>query len=370
MESNITIYSFYNNKGGVGKTTLCSHVSTLYAKLHPETMVLVVDMCPQANVSQFLLGGGKDGYARMQELQNFANRKNIVGFIDWIIDNNKADFKRLYTSYAIQVNPSNKWIAENVYLVSGDSYLESLVFTLNYRVLDPSNENAWRDYMTIVRRLCEQEFEFNGKKKYQNMVVFIDCNPSFSIYTQMALLSSDRLIIPMMADYSSIEGIKGIFMLLYGKYPSNAQEKYAKGAITFSKQVEKFKLKTPVIHQLVFNNYTRNNGIAAAYQAIQNDLNSYCYERYREFSVVFSERESIPDTMDAWQESFVSKIIDFHTSGKVAMTKGVPMCELNDFRLSLGTNNKVSMPDGSEVTLTHERFKSSVEEVELLVQRL
>jgi chromosome partitioning protein len=52
------------------------------------------------------------------------------------------------------------------------------------------------------------------------MTVFIDYNPSFSIYTQMALVSSDYLIIPVMADYSSLEGIKGIFMLLYGEYPS------------------------------------------------------------------------------------------------------------------------------------------------------
>ncbi len=33
----IEIYAFYNNKGGVGKTTLCSNAATLYAKDNPDT---------------------------------------------------------------------------------------------------------------------------------------------------------------------------------------------------------------------------------------------------------------------------------------------------------------------------------------------
>ena len=64
----IDIYAFYNNKGGVGKTTLCSNAATLYAENNPNTQVLVIDMCPQANISQFLLGGGKTGYQNNQKL--------------------------------------------------------------------------------------------------------------------------------------------------------------------------------------------------------------------------------------------------------------------------------------------------------------
>lgn len=48
-------YVFWNNKGGVGKTTLCFHSATHYAREHPELKVLVVDMCPQSNVSLSLL---------------------------------------------------------------------------------------------------------------------------------------------------------------------------------------------------------------------------------------------------------------------------------------------------------------------------
>lgn len=45
----------WTNKGGVGKTTLNFHLSTAYAHLNPSTRVVVVDMCPQANLSSTLL---------------------------------------------------------------------------------------------------------------------------------------------------------------------------------------------------------------------------------------------------------------------------------------------------------------------------
>ncbi len=106
---------------------------------------------------------------------------------------------------------------------------------LNYAVINPANISAWKDYMTAIKRLCHSEFD---KKKFKELVVFIDCNPSFSIYTQMALLSSDYLIIPMMADFTSLEGIKGILMLLYEQYPSEYLKKYASNIITFNKKVK------------------------------------------------------------------------------------------------------------------------------------
>lgn len=193
-------------------------------------------MCPQANISQFLLGGGKTGYDNNQKLQSAYSRRNVVGFIDWILKGN-SDFKSLPTNYTYKVKASkyNPSIPENLYLIAGDSFLESLSLALNYSVINPANIAAWKNHMTAIKRLCQSEFE---KNNYQELVVFIDCNPSFSIYTQMALLSSDYLIIPMMADFTSLEGIKGILMLLYEEYPSESLKKYASNIITFNKQVK------------------------------------------------------------------------------------------------------------------------------------
>src|SRR5690242_10202215 len=50
-------YAFWNNKGGVGKSFLCFITASEYAHRHPECDVYVLDLCPQANVSETLLGG-------------------------------------------------------------------------------------------------------------------------------------------------------------------------------------------------------------------------------------------------------------------------------------------------------------------------
>ena len=48
-------YAFWNNKGGVGKSFLSFVAATEYARTHPDTDVYVIDLCPQANVSEMLL---------------------------------------------------------------------------------------------------------------------------------------------------------------------------------------------------------------------------------------------------------------------------------------------------------------------------
>jgi cellulose biosynthesis protein BcsQ len=358
MTEDITIYSFYNNKGGVGKTTLCSNVAALYAKNNPTTQVLVIDMCPQANVSQFMLGGGHKGYQTNQKLQSLATRKNIVGFIDWILKNN-AGFSSLNTSYAIQVSPHNEKISENLYLIAGDSFLESLSLALNYAVLNPANLSAWSEYMTAIRRLSEEAFN----KKYSKLTVFIDCNPSFSIYTQMALVSSDYLIIPMMADFSSIEGIKSIFMMLYGEYPTAALKKYAHNIITFNKQMDHFKLKAPRICEFVFNNYTANLGVAAAYDSIRNELSKFCYAQYTKFPHHFAPTKETVKSSKEWERYYVSDVKDFHTAGKLSASLGIPIYELPE-------KTKYHMPDGSSVSADPKRYAEAMNHIIALAGKL
>lgn len=344
MKKHVDIYAFYNNKGGVGKTTLSSNVASIYAKNHPDTQVLVIDMCPQANISQFLLGGGEKGYKTNQRLQSSSTRRNIVGFIDWLLKGND-NFISIPSknSYKINVSKYNKNISSNLYLIAGDSFLESLTLSLNYAVINPANMSAWKNYMTAIRRLCMEEFNRDTEVEYKNMVVFIDCNPSFSIYTQMALVSSDKLIIPMMADYSSIEGIKGIMTLLYDEYPTSALKTYAENIMTFNKQLTNFKLELPVIDRFVFNNYTSNLGIANAFLSVKNELVSFCIEQYKNFPQYFSDK-SIKD-IDQWERLYISDVKDFHSAGKVSATLGIPIVELYK-------QSRYSMPDKTDVIIS------------------
>ncbi|EBA4575767.1 ParA family protein, partial [Salmonella enterica] len=50
-------YAISNNKGGTGKTSLSFQAICRYAEIHPLERVLVIDVCPQANLSELFLGG-------------------------------------------------------------------------------------------------------------------------------------------------------------------------------------------------------------------------------------------------------------------------------------------------------------------------
>ena len=52
--STIPVLTFFNNKGGVGKTSLVYHVSWMLSEIRPT--VLVVDLDPQANLTAAFLG--------------------------------------------------------------------------------------------------------------------------------------------------------------------------------------------------------------------------------------------------------------------------------------------------------------------------
>lgn len=353
------IYAFYNNKGGVGKTTLCQNAACLYAEENPEKLVLVIDLCPQANISQFLLGGGHVGYKANQRLQSMATRRNIVGFMDWML-NGSSGFTSLTTSYMTQVQRHNAHVSKNLHLIAGDSFLESLTLALNFATMNPANIFAWKEYVTAIRRLCEMELQ---NSLYEEATVFIDCNPSFSVYTQMALVSSDALIVPMMADFSSLEGIKGILMLLYGKYPSSATKNYADKVVTFSRQIQQHSLPLPRIFELPFNNFTSNMGVATAFDSVRGELIDYAWDQFQKDPGIFWTCNPTPTTKDAWEKLFVSNVKDFHTAGKVSASLGIPLHKLPD-------HNTYTMPSGEQVGIPRGNYKESLGHLRKFVGKL
>ena len=74
-------YSFWNNKGGTGKTSLAFQAMTMYAEQNKNMKILAVDLCPQANFSELLLGGLLgEGSANLLALQKKSLRKSIGGY--------------------------------------------------------------------------------------------------------------------------------------------------------------------------------------------------------------------------------------------------------------------------------------------------
>ena len=74
-------YAFWNNKGGTGKTSIAFQSITLYAEQHPDQRILAIDVCPQANLSELMLGGlNFKGSEKLLKQQGLVPRCSAVSY--------------------------------------------------------------------------------------------------------------------------------------------------------------------------------------------------------------------------------------------------------------------------------------------------
>ena len=73
-------YAIWNNKGGTGKTFLTFVIACEYAVEHPDRKVVMFDLCPQANLSEIVLGGNGTGADKLSGL--ISAHKTIGGYFD------------------------------------------------------------------------------------------------------------------------------------------------------------------------------------------------------------------------------------------------------------------------------------------------
>ena len=127
--------------------------------------------------------------------------------------------------FLIRVRDFNRSIPSNVFLLGGDAVnLELMAPSLEQkRQKEISKEsifcyNPWVYIASCVRYFIEGFENMKGVTTDgdSDWVVFIDTNPSFSIFTEMAIVAAQRLIIPANADDFSREAIKATLSLVYG----------------------------------------------------------------------------------------------------------------------------------------------------------
>jgi cellulose biosynthesis protein BcsQ len=187
----VLTYAYWNNKGGTGKTSLCFQSLTFYAEQHPDERILAIDVCPQANLSELLYGGlTNNGSEVLLARQGEPTRRTVGGYFE-------SRLPSPYTAPAISAGlyishprDYNDVIPDNIDLIAGDPLLElqsNAMSTLANTVLPGTN--AWLAIIDWLKDLLDEV-----RDEYD--VVFIDANPSFSIYTQIALSCNPERVLP------------------------------------------------------------------------------------------------------------------------------------------------------------------------------
>jgi len=317
----VTVYALWNNKGGVGKSYLTFQLACEYARTHPDARVLVVDLCPQANSSGMLLGGMGDGERVLDSLSAQTPRRTISGYVE---DRIRSPYVNPYTgaSYLVRIADHNSFVPPNLYLVPGDDQLEiqaSRVLGATF----PGPTDAWRVVHTWIRDLIEDiEKSWNA----ETITVFVDCNPSFSIYTELALSASDSLIIPFSADGSSKRAVRTVLALLYGvrRGPGAQQSQY----FLLSEQ---FRLPVPRIYCYVGNRLTQYVKSAKAFQTVVTEIGDEIWKVWLANPNVFHIHPSgsgSPRNRKAFNSMFQFEIVDANTASVVSSSLGIPIVRL------------------------------------------
>ena len=346
------IYAFWNNKGGTGKTSLAFQAICKYAESFQNKRILAIDLCPQANLSELFLGGlTEKGSEKLLQQQGLTPRCSIGGYFQL----------RLPSPYAIpSFNPENfiskpvdfnNAIPTNIDLVCGDPLLElqsNAINTLSNQQIPIHDHAEMPDHIKTWIAVVDWLKDFLDKLKNPYDIVFIDCNPSFSLYTQIALASADRIILPVMADDSSRRAIQNAFSLIYGlKLPSDIYSAYA-----FSSKLALAKRELPKVHLLIKNRLTQYMGPASAYEAVLKNIRNDVESLLKNNPNIFTVKDI--------NKCFVD-VRDFQTAGVIAFARGLPFSQLKAGKQSV---------NGHRVQVKEEYRRNCIEAIDDIVSHL
>jgi len=150
----------FNQKGGVGKTTIVCNLAAIAAASGLRT--LVIDLDTQGNSTQYLLGSG-----------------------GLKADRSIADFFEATLSFTLQMPPLMSFATntpfENLDVIASSPRLEELIVKLEAK-----------------QKIYKLRDALKKLKGYD--AVFIDTPPALNFYSRSALIAADRVLIPFDCD--------------------------------------------------------------------------------------------------------------------------------------------------------------------------
>lgn len=179
--------ALFNNKGGVGKTTLVYHLAYMFSRLGYPTVA--VDLDPQANLTSAFLDE-----PRLESLWD-DGRETILQCVEPILQGT-GDIQR----------PSTIEVADRLWLLAGDLGLSRFEDRLSESWTkgfgsDPAALRTTSSFYRIIQQAAEDT---------EVVLSLLDVGPNLGAINRAALLSADYLLVPLAADLFSLQGLRNL----------------------------------------------------------------------------------------------------------------------------------------------------------------
>ncbi len=182
--------AFFNNKGGVGKTSLVYHLAWMFGETGYR--IIAVDLDPQANLSGMFLDE-----TRLEDLWRDGNPKKTIN----------GDIAPLFEGVGdISTEPRIEKVGERIGLLVGDLDLSKCEGDLSEqwpKCLD-RDKRAFRVITAFARLIA------SAGEKFQADLALVDIGPNLGAINRAALIASEHVVIPLAPDLFSLQGLRNV----------------------------------------------------------------------------------------------------------------------------------------------------------------
>jgi len=192
----VTVIAFFNNKGGVGKTSLVYHIACMFADRG--LRVLAVDLDPQANLSAAFLDE-----ERLEALwpENDEGPLTVYGAVRPLVRGIGDVSQPPLEPIALDLT-----LGDRLALVPGDMQLSGFEDELSqvWPKCLGKDERAFR-VMSAFWRVMQK-----GASTHRADVILVDLGPNLGAINRAALIASDFVVIPLGPDLFSLQGMRNL----------------------------------------------------------------------------------------------------------------------------------------------------------------
>ena len=196
----IPVISFFNNKGGVGKTSLVYHLAWMYTNLG--LRVIAADLDPQANLTSAFLYEN-----RLEDLWPEGKHPDtIYGCVQPLIEG-IGDIAHPHIELVNEIPGQPTLFPEDsIGLLVGDlqlSLFESELSDVWPRCLD-GNQRAFRVTSAFWRIMQQAARDFHAN------IILMDLGPNLGAINRAALIAANYIVVPLSPDLFSLQGLRNL----------------------------------------------------------------------------------------------------------------------------------------------------------------